>query len=56
MYLQQMDADNWTINPSSFAFQFIFRPPEDLVGSLAQSWSMPDVNDFVVVLRQNVYG
>ena len=55
MYLQQMDADNWTISPSSFAFQFIFRPPEDLVGSLATSWSMPDVNDFVVVLRQNVY-
>jgi peptide/nickel transport system substrate-binding protein len=55
MYLQQMDSDNWTISPSSFAFQFIFRPPEDLVGSLATSWSMPDVNDFVVVLRQNVY-
>src|SRR5208283_6162155 len=55
MYLQQLDSDNWTINPLSFAFQFIFRPPEDLVGSLAQSWTMPDVNDFVVVLRQNVY-
>ncbi len=55
MYLQQMDSDNWTVSPSSFAFQFIFRPPEDLVGSLATSWSMPDVNDFVVVLRQNVY-
>ena len=55
MYLQQMDSDNWTVSPSTFAFQFIFRPPEDLVGSLATSWSMPDVNDFVVVLRQNVY-
>ncbi len=55
MYLQQMDSDNWTVSPSTFAFQFIFRPPEDLVGSLAVSWSMPDVNDFVVVLRQNVY-
>jgi peptide/nickel transport system substrate-binding protein len=55
MYLQQMDSDNWTISPSSFAFQFIFRPPEDLVGSLATSWAMPDVNDFVVTLRQNVY-
>jgi len=55
MYLQQMDMDNWTVSPASFAFQFIFRPPEDLIGCLAQSWSMPDVNDFVVVLRQNVY-
>ncbi|MGP8078993.1 MAG: ABC transporter substrate-binding protein [Dehalococcoidales bacterium] len=55
MYLQQMDSDNWTVSPSSFAFQFIFRPPEDLVGSLATSWTMPDVNDFVVTIRQNVY-
>ena len=55
MYLQQMDSDNWTINPSLFAFQFVFRPPEDLVGSLAKSWTMPDVNDFVVTLQQNVY-
>lgn len=55
MYLQQMDSDNWTISPSSFAFQFNFRPPEDLVGSLATGWSMPDVNDFVVTIRQNVY-
>ena len=55
MYLQQIDADNWTINPSAFAFQFTFRPPEDVVGCLAQSWTMPDVNDFVVTVRQNVY-
>jgi peptide/nickel transport system substrate-binding protein len=55
MYLQQLDYDNWTINPLSFAFQFSFRPPEDLVGSLATGWSMPDVNDFVVTIRQNVY-
>jgi hypothetical protein len=48
MYLQQLDSDNWTISPLSFAFQFNFRPPKDLVGSLATGWSMPDVNDFVV--------
>ena len=55
MYLEQMDMDNWTINPSNFAFEIIFRPPQDVVGCLATGWTMPDVNDFVVTLRQNIY-
>ena len=55
MYLEQIDSDNWTVNPSNFAYQIIFRPPQDVVGCLATSWSMPDLNDFVVQLRQNVY-
>ena len=55
MYLEQIDSDNWTINPSNFAFEIIFRPPQDVVGCLATGWTMPDVNDFVVTLRQNIY-
>jgi len=56
MYLQQMDADNWTISPSSFfSFQFIFRPPEDLVGRPGNQLVDADVNDFVVGYGQNVY-
>ena len=26
MYLEQIDSDNWTVNPSNFAYQIIFRP------------------------------
>ena len=56
-WMEQLFTDNWTLNPSIYAFQLSFRPPEDTGGCLAQSWefSPTDINTYIVTLRQGVY-
>jgi peptide/nickel transport system substrate-binding protein len=54
-YLQMLHVDDWTLSPSIFAFQMIFRPPDYVRGGLALSWEMPDASTYIVHLRQNVY-
>jgi len=54
-YLEQLWTDDWTLDPSVFAFRWTFRPPDNEKGGLAVSWEMPDSHTFIAHLRQNVY-
>ncbi len=54
---EQPFTDNWTLSPSTFAFNISFRPPDYAAGCLATSWqfSPTDINTFIITLKQNVY-
>jgi len=54
---EQPFTDNWTLSPSTFAFNISFRPPDYAAGCLASSWqfSPTDINTFIITLKQNVY-
>jgi len=54
---EQSFTDNWTLSPSTFAFNISFRPPDYAAGCLASSWqfSPTDINTFIITLKQNVY-
>ena len=54
---EQPFTDNWTLSPSTFAFNISFRPPDYAAGCLANSWqfSSTDINTFIITLKQNIY-
>jgi ABC-type transport system substrate-binding protein len=47
--------DNWTTDPSTFAFNMSFRPPDYAGGLLATSWEFSDTSTIVIHLRQGVH-
>ena len=53
---EQPFTDNWTLSPSTFAFNISFRPPDYAAGCLATSWqfSPTDINTFIITLKQNI--
>src|SRR5208283_3338220 len=54
-YLEGLFDDNWTLNPSTFAYQMIYRPPTYVNGLLATDWSLTTPTTLVVNLRQGVH-
>ena len=53
-YLESLFADNWTLDPSIFAYQTIYRPPAYVNGLLATDWSLTTPTTLVVNIRQDV--
>ena len=47
--------NDWTVNPSIFTFQQVYKPDQYTVGQLAQNWTFTSPNTIVFTLRQNVY-
>ena len=54
-YTESLFADNWTLNPSVFAYQTIYRPPAYVSGLLATDWSLTTPTTLVVNLQQDVH-
>jgi peptide/nickel transport system substrate-binding protein len=54
-WMERLFADNWTISPSTYAYQLQFRGSDYSSGQLAQTWEFTDPNTFVVHLRHDVY-
>jgi peptide/nickel transport system substrate-binding protein len=50
-WMEKLFGDNWTLDPSVFAYQFMFRPNELLAGQLATSWEFTSPGILVVHLR-----
>ena len=48
-------CDDWTVNPSDFAYQLAFRPNNYEVGCLATDWEFSAPTTLTMHLRQNVY-
>jgi len=46
---------DWTLNPSVFAYEALYRPSDFVKGQLANTWEFTDPTTLVVHLRQNVY-
>jgi len=53
-YYETLFAYDWTTSPAVFNYQPIFTPATYAVGQLAQSWTMPDQNTFIVTLHQGI--
>jgi len=54
-YTESLFADNWTLNPSVFAYQTIYRPPAYVSGLLATDWSLTTPTTLVINLQQDVH-
>ena len=54
-WLEKLHADDWTLDPAIFDYKIMFRPPEYVKGSLAESWEMPDASTYVVHLRKGIH-
>ena len=48
-------ADDWTLDPSIFAYQLAFRPSNYEVGCLGTSWEFTDPLTYVVHIRQGIH-
>ena len=54
-YEEALTTDDWTLNPSVFAYQLSYRSSNYEVGYLGSSWEFTNPQTYVVHLRQNVY-
>ena len=54
-WAEQLHCDDWTLDPSVFAYSMIFRPPDYVKGNLAASWEMTDTSTYIVHLRQGIH-
>jgi peptide/nickel transport system substrate-binding protein len=54
-WMEQLNVDDWTVNPSAYTFQVGFRPSQYIGGGVEQSWVLSDPQTYVVVLRQGIY-
>jgi len=54
-WIEDLFADQWTLNPATYAYQSSFLPNDYVGGWLAQSWEFTNPSTFVVHLRQGVY-
>ena len=55
LWFERLFSDNWTVNPSVWNYQLLFRPTEDMAGQLAASWEFTDPSTLVVHLRQGIH-
>src|SRR5208283_5389485 len=51
-WMEQLNVDDWTVNPSAFTFQVGFRPSQYIGGGVEQSWQLSDPQTYGVTLRQ----
>ncbi len=54
-WMDRLLADDWTLNPSTFAYQITFRPADYVGGDLAKSWEFTDPRTIVFHLRQGIH-
>jgi len=54
-WMEQLSNDDWTVNPSVFAFQVGFRPSQYVGGGVETSWELTDPQTYVVHLHQGIY-
>ena len=54
-WMEQLNVDDWTVNPSAFTFQVGFRPSQYIGGGVEQSWALTDPQTYTVQLRQGIY-
>ena len=54
-YMEHLHTDDWTINPSIYAYQTDWRPSDYIKGNLAASFEFSDVSTYVVHLRQGIH-
>ena len=55
LYLDNLTGDNWTENPSDFAYQADWRPPQYVTGRMAQSYEFTSPSTWVVHLRHGMH-
>jgi peptide/nickel transport system substrate-binding protein len=55
MYLEQLTAPDWTLNPTVFANNTNWIPTNYISGDLMQSWEFPSPTTMVVHLHQGIY-
>ena len=54
-WMEEAQADDWTVNPSVYTFQVGFRPSQYVGGGVEQSWELTDPHNYIIHLRQDVY-
>ena len=54
-WFETLTADDWTLDPSVFAYNISFRPNQYATGHLASSWEMTDASTYLVHLRQGIH-
>ena len=54
-WLERVFTDDWTLDPSVFAYNIDFRPNQYVRGALAQSWEFTDPITFTVHVRQGIH-
>jgi len=53
--MQDLFADDWTLDPSVFSYNITWRPPNYVKGLLAESWEFTDPTTWVVHLHQGIH-
>jgi peptide/nickel transport system substrate-binding protein len=53
-WMERLGVDDWTTDPATFSYKLTWRPPDYLVGQLAQGWEFTDANTFTVHIRKGV--
>jgi peptide/nickel transport system substrate-binding protein len=53
--MERLFTNDWTLDPNAFSYQAMYRPNEDVVGQLAQSWEFTNPSTLAVHIRQGIY-
>jgi len=54
-WTEKLIGDDWTLNPTVFAYTISFRPSDYVKGYVAESWEFTDPSTYVVHLRQGIH-
>ncbi len=54
-WLEQLWANDWTLDQAVYNFAFTFTPPDYVKGQLAQSWEFTNPSTLVFHLRQGIH-
>lgn len=54
-WMENLTADDWTLNPTVFDYKISFRPVEYVKGQLVASWEFTDPSTYVVHLRHGIH-
>ena len=53
-WMENLVADDWTLDPAVFDYEIGYRPSDYNVGNLASSWEFTDPSTYVIHLRQGI--
>ena len=54
-WMEKMTSDDWTLDPSTFSYQMMYRPSNFVKGYLAADWEFTDPSTYVIHLRQGIH-
>jgi len=54
-WMEYIDQDEWTLPPSSFPYNILFRPNAYLQGNLVDDWEFTNTNILVMHVHQGIY-